>query len=266
MPELGKIASCVAKKRTRCSCVKKGMERLWRDSEFEITKLMQEMAVYFSKFKIVNSKNNLYVKIINEINENDILKETVLSTINYDCLIESALEKLKIEYIYNIANNSYDKPTFLKIHGSCNFIPNPNEIKTVKNTLKYSGSKVFWNPRLVPIKPEEVESFCRNSDLYPGIAIYMKSKPVRIGSPTIDLLQKNWQRIIGNAEKVFIIGVNPNIEDHHIWNYIHKKDQVFYCGCKSSFKKWQRDQGRNDIFLDYTFENSIEDIIKYSLN
>ena len=94
----------------------------------------------------------------------------------------------------------------------------------------------------------------------------MKGKPVRTGSPTIDSIQKNWQRIIGNAEKVFIIGVNPNLEDSHIWDFIHKKDQIFYCGCKSSFDKWQRDQGRDDIFLDCIFETSIEDIIKYSLN
>lgn len=67
------------------------------------------------------------------------------------------------------------------------------------------------------------------------------------------------------AEKVFIIGVNPNLEDKHIWDYIDKKDQIFYCGSRDNFDDWQQNKNREDIFLNCTFKSAIQDIIKLSL-
>jgi len=244
----------------------KGMSRLWRDLSYnaKISFFMKDIAIFFSKFKITDFKQNLYYKLFRELKKRDALKETVVSTINYDCLIEFALEKLNVNYSY-VATNIDNTIIVLKIHGSCNYILDPKVI-SVRSDVKYRPGITF-NPPLRFISPEGIEKYC-NSDtaLYPAMAIYMSSKPIQMGSVAITKMQKDWQEIIMKAKKIFIIGVNPNLEDKHIWDYIDKKDQVLYCGNKYRFDEWQKNKNRKDIFLNCTFKSAIQNIIEHSLN
>ena len=65
------------------------MDRLWEDPKYvyEISNFLQDMGIFFSKFKIINQENNLYHKLFNGIKNKDLLKKTVLSTITNDCLV-----------------------------------------------------------------------------------------------------------------------------------------------------------------------------------
>ncbi len=244
----------------------KGMSRLWSDLSYndKISFFMKDIAIFFSKFKITDFKQNLYYKLFRELKKKDALKETVLSTINYDCLIEFALEKLNVNYSY-VTTSINNTIIVLKIHGSCNYILDPKVI-SVRSGAKYRPGITF-NPPLIFKSPEDIEEYCySDTALYPAMAIYMSSKPIQMGSVAIKEMQEDWQEIITKAKKVFIIGVNPNLEDKHIWDYVDKKDRVFYCGSKDRFDEWQQNKNRKDIFLNYTFESAIQNIIKYSLN
>lgn len=56
--------------------------------------------------------------------KNDLLDETGLSTLNYECVFELAVSDLglNVDYFSN-APSSNEKVTFWKLHGSCNFMP-----------------------------------------------------------------------------------------------------------------------------------------------
>lgn len=244
----------------------KGMSRLWSDLSYnsKIPSFMKDFAIFFSKFKITDYNKNLYYQLFSELKKRNVLEETVLSTINYDCLIDYALEKLNVNYSYSISNIN-NTIVVLKIHGSCNYLLDPKVI-SVKSGAKYRPGITF-NPPLVFKSPEDIEEYCySDTALYPAMAIYMSSKPIQMGSVAITRIQKDWQDIIMNAEKVFIVGANPNMEDKHIWDFINKKSQIFYCGNKDNFENWQQNKNRKDVFLNCTFESAIQSIIEHSLN
>lgn len=159
----------------------KGMSRLWCDLSYndKISFFMKDFAIYFSEFKIIDFGQNLYYRLFNELKRRNILKETVFSTINYDCLIELAIEKLNLSYDYFIENIN-NKAIVLKLHGSCNFILDSKFI-SVRSGAKYRPGVTF-NPPLLFISPIDIEKYCHSdTDLYPAMAIYMDDKPIQMG-------------------------------------------------------------------------------------
>ena len=58
---------------------------------YNINNLLNDMGMYFTKFKIDNMKDNLYYQLFIRYKSNILKGEIVLSTLNYDCLIEYAL-------------------------------------------------------------------------------------------------------------------------------------------------------------------------------
>lgn len=55
-----------------------------------IPSLMREMAVYFVQFRPHN-RATLYCRLIEDLSQNGLLERTILSTLNYECLLEFSL-------------------------------------------------------------------------------------------------------------------------------------------------------------------------------
>ena len=235
-----------------------GMEEVWKKYSQNIPALMQDMASYFSQFNVTDPNINLYSKIINEIKRKKLLGSTLISTVNYDCLIEGAASKNGLAIAY------FDKPNntnlaLIKLHGSCNFIP---KNMSATRGVSYTAGVTF-DAGIEPVQPNKVASFCRsNTVLYPAMAIYTKDKPLQIASTTITNLQKYWQKETKHADKIFTIGIYPNLEDKHIWSFISQTEgEIFYCGNESGFNKWQKQTKRNDCYITKNFGNSISTIL-----
>lgn len=236
----------------------RGMNIIWRQYSQVTGAFMKDLAIFFSKFGILRIKENLYGKIIETIKEKELLKDTVFATLNYDCLLEIASSLLGVKVSY-CGPDDLNSSIIVKLHGSCNFVP-----KDIQATLGVSyTSGVSFNSELAPIQPEDVEAWCySNNSLYPSMAIYTKDKPLQIGAPAIQSFQKYWQEETIKADKIFIIGVRPNLEDKHIWNCLTRtKSNIYFCGSQDDFKDWQLDVERNDVFLGEHFENTINDIL-----
>ncbi len=236
----------------------KGMDVIWKKHSQNTGILMKDMAVFFSKFGIIKTEVNLYRKIIEKIKEKKLLDQTIFASLNYDCLLEiaSSISEVKVSYSGPNKNSS----NILKLHGSCNFVP-----KNIQASLGVTyTSGVSFNSELTSIKPIEVENWCySNNALYPSMAIYMKNKPLQIGEPTIQSFQKYWQEEVIRAEKIFIIGVNPNLEDKHIWDCLSEaKGKNYFCGSKNGFSNWQKQVKRKDNYIGNRFKDSISQILK----
>ena len=66
-----------------------GMEQIYSKLD-NMNDLLKDMAKYFSKFNIIDPYSNLYFKLIECYLQPIRSDELLLSTINYDCLIELA--------------------------------------------------------------------------------------------------------------------------------------------------------------------------------
>jgi len=211
-----------------------GMQVIWERYSTNVPLLMKDLAVLLSSATINNREDNLYFKVFVKTKEQNLIQDTVFSTLNYDCLLEIAAHSAGLKINYFDAPNS-NSATVWKLHGSCNFIA--KGIKAT-NGVSYTRGVVF-DTAIKAIQPAQVRDYCYGDNaLYPVMSIYMKGKPLQIAKTVIKKLQSNWQNEIKKAKNIILVGVRPNLEDNHIWDHISSSDaKIFYCGGETDFNK-----------------------------
>lgn len=115
----------------------KVMEQLV-NSEFStlVPLLMRNMSEYFVEFRPTRD-SNLYIRFIKELKP--ILNDILFSTLNYDLLFEHAVKHngLLVTRLQEIQDRIY----FLKLHGSCDFIP-PKGFSLYNNVFMGRGPMI----------------------------------------------------------------------------------------------------------------------------
>ncbi len=214
-----------------------GMESLYNnpgDLDADIVLLLKDMSIYFSKFKIINEYNS-YFKLIKKFKIAFENRDIIISTLNYECLIEYALMLSKINDFYYLAGDSL-KACILKIHGSCNFIP--------QNFHARKGSRVILGKSKLDagidfLHPSEVEGRVKNG-FFAAMSLYEKNKTNIISPELIKEIANQYQKFVNEAEIVISIGVRPNPEnDHHVWGPLASTDaKVYLIGSKDDCENW----------------------------
>jgi len=212
-----------------------GMADLISYNSHTVAPLMQQMAIFFSRFGLAKSSNNLYRKLFNTLKIENLITNTIISTINYECICEIAatIEGLNIEYFGDIGSNN---AKIWKIHGSCNFkLQGLNATRGVSfsHGVSFGGGLEFINPS------EVAKTYKGNTALYPSMCLYAKDKPLAIAPNVIKHYQNEWSDKVKIADKIFVIGVRPLAEDKHIWQPIADSTAILYfIGNKVEFDDW----------------------------
>jgi hypothetical protein len=232
-----------------------GMGKWYEDSK-NLAPLLKDMTRYFSKFRIDYPHQNFYWKLftkyLNELDSNQIL----LSTINYECLIEYALflNKRKPGYW-----ESHEGIRLLKLHGSCNFI-----IPMTKGKMKIKYDKFTnFDFNFDIISPENVNREMDNNGLPAAMSIYAKGKEINIARNYIKKLVDEFQNAVQSAEIIVIIGIKPNSDDTHIWDcIINSNANLYYVGNRKLFDKLVKKNRKDKISkcLSRTFESGFDKI------
>jgi len=202
---------------------------------YSVGPLMQEMARFFSIFRVPEGATNLYVKLIESLTgRNDIL----WGTLNYECILELAatLRGRSISYFLDPGSGAPGFPVW-KLHGSCNF-----KVSGLEATrgIRYSGSGITFGGSIEPIDPGKVkEYYSGNTALYPAMALYAADKPISMSPGPIREAQTRWNNHILACERVLVIGVRPYPEDCHIWESLAKTSaELAAVGDKDAFQSW----------------------------
>ena len=106
---------------------------------------------------------------------------------------------------------------FLKLHGSCDFIP-PKGFHSFGNVFKGPGSFTS-TPLRDDATVEETIRFCHSADTSPAICLFIRGKVAQFGYSNILEIQGIWKDRMSKAERILLIGVRPNKYDLHIWDY-----------------------------------------------
>jgi len=234
-----------------------GMGALYDDDK-DIFYLLKDMTVFFSRFLIKNPRENLYCKVVARYYKQLISQKIIFSTINYDCLLEYAIESISQSYTISYVGNN-PGIRILKIHGSCNFIC-PGVVGDGK--WKHTGGKI--NTPLEFIHPSKVEDRMDNSPVPAAMSLYVKSKEKIIAPGLIDQMIEEFQNEILESGVIIIIGVYPNIEDTHIWKNLASTDGSLYMvGNKKACKDWLSGHRNNinDRWLGSKFHSSYNELI-----
>jgi len=233
------------------------MHEIW-NGQINLVLVNSMLAVYFSRFS-PNNTSNTFTELLNVIKEND--SDFVYSTLNYDCIAEYAAQFLGFKINYEFNNLKQDEFNILKLHGSCNFVMSGMTGPLGGMTLP-SQLGVLDGPMSAIWPPSSMQTEIQKYPAGPIMAFYMKNKPVQVNRKSIAEIQQVWKDRILESNKLIIIGVNPNLEDKHVWDSIKTtKAKIGFVGSDNGFKKLNKlNLQKKPKHLSESFENSIAGI------
>lgn len=195
-----------------------GMATIADDSRI-INPLQKELACHLSGLSV--KADNAYVRLFNKLQS--CIDKVNIITLNYDLLIEQALQRYSLIPDYNANKNGV---SLLKPHGSCNFLPQLPEGMTLSgNTMLGCGTFIEGLATQAATTKDEITTWCndpRNSDLSPVLAMYAEGKRVVINRNLISNTQQKFSDAIASSKLVVLVGIKYIPHDIHIWEPIEK--------------------------------------------
>lgn len=205
---------------------------------------IRDMGAYFAPFEPL--EGNAYHALVRAIIGSR--RSVTVTSLNYDLLLEIAICKAGWKITYN-ATPPAKNISVLKIHGSCNFLPDIGRGMIRNMTIKDCAVHVRA-PVRVATNAKDILDFCAREDsLAPAMSLYTRGKPVLYCPEFVQQQQNIWNDILGKAANVYITGVQVNPEDTHIWRLLAKtKARLHYFdpfeSALASFRDWANAVGR----------------------
>jgi hypothetical protein len=219
--------------------------------------LLNRMGRYFSIFRIDNLRPNLYHMLFQRFQQCFESHEFLISTINYECLIEMAACPFfpKITYW-----GPSDGLRVLKLHGSCNFHARKFYVSPHMKFI-LGTSKINTPLQAVPI--QDVILRLKENQMLPAMSLYASSKKNIVGEATITKIQAEFHEAVKLAELVVIIGANPYPDDHHIWDHVRETQaKVVMIANEAACSKWldTSRRGKPSRWVASTFADGFRDL------
>jgi hypothetical protein len=232
------------------------MLRLVETYPHAVPPLMRAMTDYFATFALHTSGFDLYSQLLRRLSK-DALTNTLFSSLNYECLLETAASISGCPVEYGDAPLTSRAVRVWKLHGSCNFLPDGIQMQGVD----WGGPIQIEGGIRVVDAPTARQWVQGNTSLYAAMCLYTVDKPIQIGASLITALQTEWGRLVRGAETVVVIGTRPHDQDRHLWEPLAEaRGDLYFCGAHQSFYGWLRRCGRattHSHFAGSTFEDAL---------
>jgi hypothetical protein len=219
------------------------------------------MARFFAVFE--PSEGNLYMALIAALGGTR--KKAVFATTNYDLLIEHAIVRSGLLILYSGLPAAPHNIPVLKIHGSCNFLPDMGTvgISGIAFDLSQAGERaaVLDAPIRIARSTQEILQFCTTENaIGPALAMYHPSKRVLYSAAFVKGQQDAFLSSVKSASRIYLIGLRVHTVDEHIWQPLAAaKSSLFYVGREAdNFHQWARENRRKKTF---SIANSFSDAL-----
>jgi len=222
-----------------------GMAAVRRDADEYTTPFLIQMARYLSTFN--PGPNNIYVCLFSALIDRGI-PFRVAST-NYDLLIERSLGTLDTPANYDVPPAIFKAPplgiTVLKIHGSCNFLPDLGT--NTFHGVSFKNNRVNLSaPVRVASDARDIDRFlCGDTGLAPAMALYSEGKEVLFCPDFVTRQQRCFAQLASCVRNIFVVGLRVNERDAHIWSTL----------AASPASLWYVSP-EQDLFRDWAYRNS----------
>lgn len=237
-----------------------GMDRFWAERNSETTELLRDMARFFAPFTPL--PGNAYLKLFKILGGTR--EKAVMVTTNYDLLIERAAAISGCFTSYTGFPVGERNVPVLKIHGSCNFLPDipPMMFSNIEFDLSNSPNVSVLESRIkIATSTAEILQFCNTENsIGPALAMYSPSKHVLYCRDVLEMQQKAWLGALSDASRIYVVGLRVHTIDKHIWGPLaNSKAPIHYVGREpKDFTDWANDNNRQEA---YVLANSFQEAL-----
>jgi hypothetical protein len=227
-----------------------GMDRFWNEHNIQTSEFLRDMARFFAPFEPL--PGNLYVELIKLLGGTR--KKVIFATTNYDLLIEHAVAQAGLLVTYGGLPAEPRNVPIIKIHGSCNFLPDmqPLQISGIGfNLIGSAAGGILEAGVRVASSAKEVIEFCRREDsVAPALAMYSPSKRVLFCRSFIQGQQQALNTAIKNASRIYVVGLRVHAVDEHIWGPLAESEgNLYYVGREpEEFISWHTSVKRRQAY------------------
>jgi hypothetical protein len=214
--------------------------------------VQRPLAVYFSEFRIDRTRKDLYSRLLNYLQRSHLIEACFFASLNYDCLFEQASLRTgrRIEYLIEAAaaklrgtidedwpgaRQSADVTYVAKLHGSCNFSTPVDQMLMAQLSAGNTHVEVRIDTS-DPFVPLTENAAAR---ILPIMTQLSPDRDDFLASAQIFQLREMWDRAIGQASLIVVIGVAPRPYDTHIWNSLSAATgDIVYIGARRDADAW----------------------------
>lgn len=228
----------------------KAMDRFFEERNTDVTQFLREMAEYFCQFEPL--ENNHYCDLLNILG-GDRKKATFVTT-NYDLLIELAAMRHGLLVSYSGLPVSKGNIPVIKMHGSCNFLPDMGgaSIRGIKFDISGAadGASILNAGIKIARSTKEILDFCKEEDaIGPALAMYSPDKRVLFCKSFIEEQQKAWREAVHKATRIYVIGLKVHPVDDHIWGVLSNSSAALYYvgGEPDEIHNWAQENNRKKV-------------------
>lgn len=225
-PELeGGLPSDMVKDFRTVGHTEAAMERLFNDFDsLKNTPIYREISRLLVSLDACSCRENAYRILVRGTRSHP--ARTVLTTLNYDLLLEHALAAEDVAFEYSSTPKIPSKMKVLKPHGSVNFLPDIGNATISGNSIR--GCRSYVDTRIHPVSldPRAVHAWLadpRYQDFAPAISAYIPQKNVLFSSSTVLAQREEFEAVLQASSRVAIVGVSFNSADVHVWGRIDKQ-------------------------------------------
>lgn len=243
------------------SDIELGMARMWESQPKYFSRLLIDMAVFFTLFDPPDEKNNLYTTLINIIVSVGLLPKCGFISLNYECIFEIAASRAGIKITMNSNSPAPGNLLMWKPHGSCNFIPTA-QVYNLTLQLTGSGQRYYEGDVEVLQLPKVRDLYLSDTPyaIPPAMSLYAPGKATLSAEQYIRKIRESMASWVNDSDYIITIGAKPNLADKHIWGPIlSSKAMVWYVGGKDeNMQQLKKRLGNNRFeFISEKFKDAI---------
>lgn len=239
-----------------------GLLKIMDSGQHWISPLMQTMTLLFASYRPDSSGLDLYSQLLRGIRATGTLSETLFSSLNYECIFELAASRVGLSVHYPDTAPPPSSVVVWKLHGSCNFIPDPRQISMTREASYMWGMEI--TAELIPVDPTEAARWVQsNTALYPAMCMFTLNKPSQISPHIFAGYRQKWAEKVSQAKRIVLVGVRPHVPDQHIWEPLASTDgAVYFVGSSSDYENWLPSRnGRASTYLGKKFADTLDGIV-----
>jgi len=220
-----------------------GMAALFDAGSHRLVHVQKQVAEYLLTMESEGS--TLYDSILTALAH----KKVLWSCLNYDCLIESAAQRVYGSINYNVVG-AKRTPNILKVHGSASFGGPPNFSMRGIDLGFPRGTRAIDGPLSFLTRAEALRRWRDPLEsIGPAMSLFIEGKDEMVSHKNLEAIREKWAEQVRLARRVVCIGVHIHAPDKHIWDVIAATEgKVAFVGPERDLTKvWAESVGHRRV-------------------